>query len=159
MLLSALLALGWAIAPPASGVEPDEVLANPVLEARARRLSSGLRCFVCQNQSIDESNAPLARDLRRVVRERLTAGDSDDQVMAFIVARYGDYALLKPRFGLNTLLLWSLPGLLLLGLGLMLWRQARATSVAAPAPLTGDEEARLAEVLASRRAAEEQPKR
>src|SRR6476469_8455767 len=90
----------------AQAVQPDEVLKDPALEARARDISSGLRCLVCQNQSIDDSDAPLARDLRLIVRERLTAGDDDRQVQAYVVGRYGEYVLLRPVFALHTLLLW-----------------------------------------------------
>ena len=101
-LLAALAAPGAALA-----VQPDEMLKDPVLEARARHLSEELRCMVCQNQSIDDSEAPLAHDLRMLVRERLTKGDSDSQVLYFLVARYGEFVLLKPRFELQTLLLWG----------------------------------------------------
>jgi cytochrome c-type biogenesis protein CcmH len=102
------------IAPTASfAVEPAEMLKDQALEARARQLSEGLRCLVCQNQSIDDSNAPLAHDLRVLVRERLTAGDSDSQVVNYLVARYGEFVLLKPRFELHNLLLWGLPPIVL----------------------------------------------
>jgi cytochrome c-type biogenesis protein CcmH len=107
----ALIALLVALVAPtaALAVEPDEILKNPQLEARARHLSEELRCMVCQNQSIDDSAAPLARDLLVLVRERLTAGDSDQQVLNYLVARYGEFVLLKPRFELQNLLLWGLP--------------------------------------------------
>ena len=107
----ALIALLVALAAPtaAFAVEPDEILKDPKLEARARLLSEELRCMVCQNQSIDDSAAPLARDLRLLVRERLTKGDSDSQVLDYLVARYGEFVLLKPRFELQNLLLWGLP--------------------------------------------------
>ena len=98
-----------AIANPAYAVEPDEVLADPVLEARARTISRELRCVVCQSQSIDDSDAPLAKDMRLIVRERLKAGDSDKEVLEFLVDRYGDYVLLKPPVQKNTLLLWFAP--------------------------------------------------
>ena len=98
---------------PALAVQPDEILKDPALEARARALSRELRCMVCQNQSIDDSDAPLARDLRILVRERLTAGDSDRAVLDYLTARYGDFVLLKPRFAWHTALLWLLPALLL----------------------------------------------
>jgi cytochrome c-type biogenesis protein CcmH len=101
-------------APVAQAVEPDEILANPALEARARSISAELRCLVCQNESIDASHAPLARDLRLIVRERLVAGDSDDAVRRFVVARYGTYVLLRPPFGADTLVLWLAPPALLL---------------------------------------------
>ena len=104
-----VLALALAAATHAFAVQPDEVLTDPALEARARVLSKELRCMVCQNQSIDDSDAPLARDLRILVRERLTAGDSDGQVLDFLVARYGEFVLLKPRLELHTLLLWGAP--------------------------------------------------
>ncbi len=104
-----------SIALPAFAVSPDEVLSDPVLEARARALSVQLRCLVCQNQSIDDSNAPLARDLRVLVRKRLQAKDSDEAVMEYIVARYGDFVLLKPPMKSSTLLLWMTPLLVLMG--------------------------------------------
>lgn len=110
---------------PLQAVEPDEILADPALEARARALSVGLRCLVCQNQSIDDSNAPLARDLRILLRERLTAGDSDEQAVGFIVARYGDFVLLRPRFGPQTWILWIGPFVLLLGAGIFLFMRRR----------------------------------
>src|SRR3954470_10008409 len=97
------------MAAPAFAVQPDEILKDPVLESRARTLSQELRCMVCQNQSIDDSDAPLAKDLRVLVRERLTAGDSDSQVISFLVARYGEFVLLKPRLSMHTLFLWLAP--------------------------------------------------
>ena len=112
--LAALLAALMPFATPALAVEPDEILADPALETRARHISAGLRCLVCQNQSIDDSNAPLARDLRLLVRERLKAGDSDAQVMQFIEDRYGEFVLLRPPFNARTLLLWLAPFLALL---------------------------------------------
>jgi cytochrome c-type biogenesis protein CcmH len=108
ILAISMLALA-AIPHPGHAVEPDEVLADPVLEARARDISAELRCVVCQNQSIDDSDADIARDLRLLVRERLVAGDSDEQVMNYIVARYGDFVLLRPPFQPNTLVLWLGP--------------------------------------------------
>src|SRR6476469_1176958 len=104
VLVALLLAL--VTTAPSLAVQPDEILKDPALEARARTLSSELRCLVCQNQSIDDSEAPLARDLRLLVRERLKAGDSDTQVLDFLTARYGQFVLLKPRFGWDTALLW-----------------------------------------------------
>src|SRR6187401_2626115 len=101
-----LMCLAVAASAPALAVQPDEVLSDPALEARARVLSQELRCLVCQNQSIDDSDAPLARDLRILLRERLQAGDSDRQVIDFLVARYGEFVLLKPRFSWHTALLW-----------------------------------------------------
>src|SRR5438309_728002 len=111
-----LLALALALAAPthALAVQPDEVLTDSVLEARARALSKELRCMVCQNQSIDDSDAPLARDLRILVRERLKAGDSDAQVIDFLVARYGEFVLLRPRFSWHTAVLWLGPAAMLL---------------------------------------------
>ncbi len=106
---------------PAHAVQPDEIMPDPAKEARARELSRELRCMVCQNQSIDDSDAPLARDLRLLVRERITAGDSNGQVIDFLVARYGEFVLLKPRFNPHTLLLWLLPPLVLAGGGIALW--------------------------------------
>src|SRR5207344_1426383 len=111
--------------PRAEAVQPDEILADAVLEGRARALSKELRCMVCQNQSIDDSDAPLARDLRVLVRERLQAGDSDRQVIDFLVSRYGEFVLLKPRFSLHTALLWFGPPALLCGGALTLLLIAR----------------------------------
>ena len=141
--------------PPALAVQPDEILSDPALEARARSLSKELRCMVCQNQSIDDSDAPLARDLRILVRERLQAGDSDQQVIDFLVARYGEFVLLKPRFSPHTALLWLGPATLLVigGFGLFVLArryQVRARSqrvIPSEAKLTPAEEARLAEIL------------
>jgi cytochrome c-type biogenesis protein CcmH len=134
----------------AHAVQPDEVMADPVKEARARDLSRELRCMVCQNQSIDDSEAPLARDLRLLVRERIAAGDSNAQVIDFLVARYGEFVLLKPRVERQTLLLWAVPPLVLIAGGLALWMQARrrASSAKAQPPLTPDEEARLSRLMA-----------
>jgi cytochrome c-type biogenesis protein CcmH len=132
-------------------VQPDEIMADPVREARARELSRELRCMVCQNQSIDDSEAPLARDLRLLVRERISAGDSDAQVIDFLVARYGEFVLLKPRLEPHTLLLWLLPPLVLGGGGLALWmhsRRSRPAVVETPVTLTPDEEARLSALMA-----------
>ncbi len=137
----------------AQAVEPDEVLDDPALEARARELSKNLRCLVCQNESIDESNAPLARDLRILLRERLKAGDTDEQAIQFLVDRYGEYVLLKPRFSGHTLLLWLGPfAVLIIGLlGAFIYLRRRvgtaATSASAEAPLSDDERQRLQELL------------
>ena len=134
-----------------AAVQPDEMLQNPVLEARARTLSQQLRCMVCQNESIDESDAPLAHDLRVLVRERLQAGDSDAQVLDFLVARYGEFVLLKPRLSWRTAMLWGLPpGLLLIGITLLVGATARRRGRAQePAPnLTVAEQARLKKILA-----------
>jgi cytochrome c-type biogenesis protein CcmH len=139
-------ALVWLTLSSAVAVQPDEVLPDPALERRARDISGGLRCLVCQNQSIDESDAPLAKDLRVLVRERLRAGDSDDQVQSFVVQRYGEFVLLKPTFGLHTALLWLGPVLVLgaglLGLGLATRR--RRTEAAS---LTAEEHAALEALL------------
>jgi cytochrome c-type biogenesis protein CcmH len=145
----ALMALLVALAAPAFAVEPDEILKDPALEARARELSSELRCMVCQNQSIDDSAAPLARDLRLLVRERLTKGDSDSQVLNFLVARYGEFVLLKPPFELHTLLLWGAPPVALLGglvVLLMMARRRQAANLQTPA-LTPAEQQRIATLV------------
>jgi len=144
-----VLALLLAAAGAARAVEPSEMLKDPVLEARARAISKELRCLVCQNQSIDDSNADLAHDLRLIVRERLTAGDSDDQVKAYLVARYGDFILLDPPFKAKTLLLWSGPALvLLLGAGaVVLAYRRRRIDVSLPAGLSEDEKKRLARLM------------
>jgi len=131
-------------------VQPDEVLADPALEARARVLSQGLRCLVCRNENIDESNADLARDLRLLVRERLVAGDSDAEVIAFLVSRYGEYVLLNPPATGSTLILYVAgPALLLVGLAgaAVYLRRRRNAADTAPAPLSEAERARLAEIL------------
>src|ERR1700757_4899027 len=144
-----------ALMSPARAVLPDEVMSDPAKEARARSLSQELRCMVCQNQSIDDSEAPLARDLRLLVRERIASGDSDAQVIDFLVARYGEFVLLRPRFERQTLLLWLVPPLVLFGGGLVLWLQARrrpksATSeVPASDSLTPEERTRLQLLMAS----------
>ena len=131
-------------------VQPDEVLPDPALETRARALSRHLRCMVCQNQSIDDSDAPLARDLRLLVRERLQAGDSDASVLDFLVARYGEFVLLKPRFAWHTALLWGAPAaVLVIGvLGIVFGLRRRKT--AADAGLTDAEERRLRELAGDR---------
>lgn len=149
VLFSALLLVSILPAPidVARAVEADEILSDPVLEARARALSAELRCLVCQNQSIDDSHAPLARDLRVIVRERLVAGDTDAQIINFVVDRYGEFVLLRPRLSWHTVLLWgAAPALLMLG-GLLLWRRGRGSRSTPVAPLSSDEERRLAEVL------------
>ncbi|OAF11063.1 cytochrome c-type biogenesis protein [Bradyrhizobium neotropicale] len=147
----ALIALALLGMPEARAVQPDEIMADPAKEARARELSRELRCMVCQNQSIDDSDAPLARDLRLLVRERIAAGDSNSQVLDFLVARYGEFVLLKPRFERQTLLLWLLAPVLLGGGGLALWLQIRRRSrsgadIPMP-PLTPDEKSRLAALM------------
>ena len=134
---------------PAAAVEPDEMLADPALEARARALSQVVRCVVCQNESIDSSSAGIARDLRLLIRERLLAGDSDAQVLDFLVARYGDYVLLEPPVKPSTWLLWAAPPLVLLlgGAGLLLALRRRR-ALAPAAPLDAEERRRLERLLA-----------
>ena len=134
-------------AAPAHAVKPDEMLDDPALEARARAISEGLRCMVCQNQSIDESDADLARDLRILVRDRLKAGDSDQQVVDYIVSRYGEFVLLKPRFDLRNALLWATPALLLAIGGIALIRSVRSRRKVDTQPLTDAEEAELNTLL------------
>jgi cytochrome c-type biogenesis protein CcmH len=149
-LRAALLLLALAGAAPAAAVEPDEVLSDPALEARARALSRELRCMVCQNQSIDDSDAPLARDLRLLVRERLQAGDSDKGVLDFLVARYGEFVLLKPRLAWHTAALWAAPlALLLAGIGAIVLALRRRQPLAVEsAPLSADEQGRLERITA-----------
>jgi cytochrome c-type biogenesis protein CcmH len=145
-----ILAASVLLAPTARAVLPDEILPDPTLEARARALSKDLRCMVCQNQSIDDSEAPLARDLRILVRERLKAGDTDRQVIDFLVARYGEFVLLNPRFTWHNLLLWLGPPGLLLGGGIvLLLRARRPTPPSGADKLTPAEETRLTRLLDS----------
>lgn len=145
LLVCALLTAG-----PAVGVVPEEQMADPALEARARTISRDLRCVVCQNQSIDDSDAPLAADLRAIVRERLAAGDTDEEAIAYIVARYGSFVLLKPPLDGQTLILWFAPLLVLipggLGIALYLRRRGRAGS-AQPEPLSIEERHTLGRIL------------
>ena len=154
-ILSCVFALVVMVGSPARAVQPDEIMSDTAKEARARDLSRELRCMVCQNQSIDDSDAPLARDLRLLVRERIAAGDSDAQVIDFLVARYGEFVLLKPRLNPHTWLLWLLPPLALAGGGFALWTYGRrraksgAREDAAPFKLTADEEARLERLIAA----------
>ena len=144
-----LIALFVTLVSPALAVTPDEMLKDPALEARARHLSQELRCMVCQNQSIDDSEAPLAHDLRVLVRDRLTAGDSDGQVLDYLVARYGEFVLLKPPFALRTLLLWGLPPLALIAgiVGLVAALRRRRSVTAEPASLSAAEQRRLATLV------------
>jgi len=130
---------------PAFAVDPGEKLADPALEARARAIAAELRCLVCQNQSIDDSDAPLAKDLRLLLRERLRGGASDVEAKAYIVARYGDFVLLRPPLKPQTLLLWSAPIIALCAGGFALWRAfaRRGTKAQAPAPLSEAEKAKL----------------
>jgi cytochrome c-type biogenesis protein CcmH len=141
-LLAVFLVL--ASVAPALAVQPDEMLKDPALEARARAISAELRCLVCQNQSIDDSDAPLAHDLRVLLREHLAKGESDKEVMDFIVERYGEYVLLKPPFSIRTVILWSLPFAVLLIAAAGLFRRRRAAGVAAAEqPLSPEERAAL----------------
>jgi cytochrome c-type biogenesis protein CcmH len=137
----------------ALALQPDEILKDPALEARAREISKELRCLVCQNQSIDDSDATLARDLRILVRDRLKAGDTDTEAVDFIVERYGDFVLLRPPFKNSTLILWIGPGVIFaIGIfGVTLWHRRRRAAVAAPVdPLSADERARVAALLAEK---------
>jgi cytochrome c-type biogenesis protein CcmH len=145
----ALIALLMALAAPAAAVTPDEIMKDPALEARARNLSQELRCMVCQNQSIDDSEASLAKDLRVLVRERLSQGDSDKQVLDFLVARYGAFVLLKPPLELHTLLLWGLPPMaLLVGIvALLVMARRRRTANVQPAGLSPAEQKRVATLV------------
>ena len=154
-ILSCVFALAVIVASPsAHAVQPDEIMADPAKELRARDLSRELRCMVCQNQSIDDSEAPLARDLRLLVRERIAAGDSDAQVIDFLVARYGEFVLLKPQLNSHTWLLWLLPPLALAGGGVALWINGRRRTKSGTSQddalfkLTADEEARLERLIA-----------
>lgn len=139
------------LATPGFAVQPDEILDDPVLEERARDLSQDLRCLVCRNESIDDSNAELARDLRILLRERLVAGDTDDQAMDFIVSRFGEYVLLRPRTGGSNMVLWAAgPVMFLLALGsaLVYVRRRAATGQAAPGvALSDDEKERLKKII------------
>ena len=152
-VLGMLVAL-TLLTPSAQAVTPDEVLRDPALEARARDISQLLRCVVCQNQSIDDSNAPLAHDLRVIVRERLVSGDTDRQAIDFIVGRYGNFVLLKPPMKPDTLALWFGPLLFLLvaalGFGRYLRRRSNEQGMEAPVALTTIEQQRMAELLSRR---------
>ncbi len=141
------LAFAAAASPTFAVLEPDEALSDPALEQRARDLSAELRCMVCQNQSIDDSNAELARDLRVLVRERLLAGDTDEEVIDFVVARYGEFVLLRPRLNLRNALLWGSPVLLVLAGGTFILLAARNRRRDRGAELTPEEDRRLREVL------------
>lgn len=149
-LFPPLTALALLSAAPSFAVQPDEMLADPALEARARAISEGLRCLVCRNENIDDSNAGLAKDLRLLVRERIMAGDSDDQVVAYLVDRYGEYVLLNPTARGANMILWIAgPAALLLGLGgaALYLRRRRGAPEAAVTPLSDEETKRLAEIL------------
>ncbi|HEX5211854.1 MAG TPA: cytochrome c-type biogenesis protein [Pseudolabrys sp.] len=149
----AVIALFVALAVPtaALAVEPDEMLKDPQLEMRARHLSEELRCMVCQNQSIDDSAAPLARDIRLLVRERLTKGDSDSEVLNYLVARYGEFVLLKPRVELQSLLLWGLPPFALVAgmIALYMTARRRAAAEAQPPALSADEQKKVDTLVGS----------
>jgi cytochrome c-type biogenesis protein CcmH len=146
-LRAVLVGLVLLLSPVAMAVGPDEILPDAAMEQRARDISAGLRCLVCQNQSIDDSDADLARDLRILVRERLVAGDSNAEVEQYIVDRYGEYVLLNPRLGAHTILLWTAaPLLLLLGLGTLLMARRRAATPASPEGLSAEEQAALDEL-------------
>ena len=150
-----LAAVAIAVSAPSQAVEPDEVLPDPKLEARARAISEDLRCLVCQNQSIDDSDAPLAKDLRLLVRERLKAGDSDRDVVNFVVARYGEFVLLKPRLAPRTVVLWLATPALLIGAILLIWlayRRRRVNQI--PPPLSAGEKRRLRRLLDEKQALE-----
>ncbi len=150
----AVLALLLALTAPTLAVQPDEVLRDPRLEARARALSQHLRCMVCQNQSIDDSDAPLARDLRLLVRERLSAGASDGQVIDFLVSRYGEFVLLKPRFEWHTAALWLLPPIILLTGAIAVFLSTRRRPSASDPALTEAERVKLSEILRNENASE-----
>lgn len=150
LALAGVAPLSLVTAIPAYAVQPDEVLDDPDLEARARELSRGLRCMVCRNESIDESNAELARDMRLLVRERLVAGDSDQEVVEFIVDRYGEYALLKPTTGGANWLLWAagpLMMLLALGVGFSYLRTRQSATETGPGQLSDEEKVKLSKIL------------
>ena len=151
MIRALLVALSLLAALPAFAVQPGEVLKDPGLESRARHISAELRCLVCQNQSIDDSDAPLARDLRVLVRERLQAGDTDSGVKDYLVARYGEFVLLKPRFHAATAILWFTPAIVLT-LGVMgLLAASRRRRAAVPA-LSAEERQAVAALLRGERA-------
>jgi cytochrome c-type biogenesis protein CcmH len=152
VFLGVFLSLSVSLAMvPAKAVEPDEVLQDPALEARARHISADLRCLVCQNQSIDDSAAPLAKDLRLLVRERLKAGDTDQQIDDFVVARYGEFVLLKPRFEPHTFLLWfATPAVFIVALLIVVLAYRRRSAAAQLAPLSKAEERRLKRLLEDR---------
>ena len=148
-LLALLAMVAVSVAAPVFAVQPDEVLPDPALEARARAISAGLRCLVCQNQSIDDSDAPLARDLRILVRDRLKAGDSDEQIIDFVVDRYGEFVLLKPRFEPHTMLLWlatPMVGLLAITMVILAARR-RKIEANQTVPLSKSEQQKLKKLL------------
>jgi len=144
-----VLIVGFLASGPSKAVQPDEILKDPALESRARNLSRELRCMVCQNQSIDDSEAPLARDLRLLVRERLTQGDTDQQVLDFLVSRYGNFVLLRPPLELHTMLLWGLPPTVLIAalVGLMIKARRQRQTASGTEALSQDEERRLSTLV------------
>jgi cytochrome c-type biogenesis protein CcmH len=148
-MMAVAVAMGLSVH--AEAVEPDEILADPALETRARDISRGLRCLVCQNQSIDDSNAELARDLRILVRDRLVAGDSDEAVVSYVVSRYGEFVLLKPPFHAGTYVLWLGPAVIFafgaIAVFLFYVRRRRHTASEAPPPLSAAEQRRLNALL------------
>lgn len=145
IFLAAFLFL--SLSPQALAVEPDEMLADPALEARARALSETLRCMVCQNQSIEDSAAPLARDLRLIVREHIRNGESDRDIRDYLVARYGEFVLLNPRLSPHTVLLWAVPGMILLAGAVSIALVFFRGNAPQPAPLSREEESKIAELL------------
>ena len=147
MLKTAAILLALLLALPATAQHLEEALPDPAQEQRARDLSRELRCLVCQNQSIEDSNAPLARDLRRIVRERVVSGDSDGEVLEYLVARYGEWVLLKPRFNLQNLLLWLGPLLFLAIGGIVIAAVFRRQARPPAAALTVEEQKRLDQLL------------
>jgi len=152
LAVSALLLL-LAASPAAFAIQPGEMLSDPTLEARARTIDKELRCLVCQNQNIDESDADLAHDLRLLVRKRILAGDTNDQAKQFIVARYGNYVLLKPPFDAETYLLWFAPVLLLLGGAGIAFVFYRGAARAQPEPLSPEDKARIATLMGEEKGA------
>jgi cytochrome c-type biogenesis protein CcmH len=144
-----VLIVGLLASGPSQAVQPDEILKNPALESRARNLSRELRCMVCQNQSIDDSEAPLARDLRLLVRERLTKGDTDQQVLDFLVSRYGNFVLLRPPLEWHTMLLWGLPPAVLIAalVRLMIKARRQRSTASGTEALSQDEERRLSTLV------------
>lgn len=148
LVLALILAL--AAATPAAAIRPDEILADPALETRARALGKELRCLVCQNQSIDDSEADLARDLRKIVRERLVVGDSDPAIRAYLVARYGDFVRLDPPLRVTTAILWFGPALILVlgAIGIAVFLRRKPAGTSPPVALDSNDRARLERVLA-----------
>ena len=144
-----VLIVGLLASGPSQAVQPDEILKDPALESRARNLSRELRCMVCQNQSIDDSEAPLARDLRLLVRDRLTQGDTDQQVLDFLVSRYGNFVLLRPPLEWHTMLLWGLPPAVLIAalVGLMIKARRQRPTASGTEALSQDEERRLSTLV------------